>query len=90
MEDECLEDFQQTVLLGRRQTSKIQCFFDDLGETKLKNFIEKNGKRLEEVEDFLMETYKPGLFKILAVIQDLKMIKQQFEVILEFNNVIED
>ena len=76
-------------MLGRRLTSKITCFFDDLGETKLRNFLDKNTKRLEEVEDFLMETYKPGLFKILAVLEDLKMVKSQFKVILEFENVFE-
>lgn len=80
MEDEYLQDFRSTILVGHKITQRIQTFLDGLGEKKVTQFEEQFLQKVEEVEDFLIETYKPGLFKILAILVDIEFVGDLFEL----------
>lgn len=92
-EEENLINFTNFIKLGICKEEKITSFFEIFGLKKLTDFHEMINNKFDILLDFFRESFLPGLKRISAILQDLKLIDKKYKnENLNFfeNNILEE
>lgn len=75
-----LEELRWFIKFGYRSTENLPSFFEILDMKKLAEFHQFVLQNFGIVEDFVSESLKPGLSKILVILEDTKRINSRLNI----------
>ena len=78
-EGDNLDNFINFIKFGICQEDIIKSFFECFGLNKLNDFNEMINTKFDIILDFFRESFLPGLKRISAILQDLKLIDKKYK-----------